>query len=387
MDQTSTVSAMRNHTSPAPWCVGALYLPLAVFFFIVAPWMYGQELGKIVYIEGDVQLVRDGEVRNGYQLSIGEPVEEMDVIQTGFDGFVEIELLRPQRSTVRIRENTVYYVEMVEGENGSTTTRLKLLTGSLEIAVDHIAPADRVQVETRTAVVGVRGTVFDVLTTPDESTLLGVREGRVAIAAGNSDTVVYEGQVVESTTDGPLIIETVTDGNYKRYYDRWTEIRLQMFRSGASTFVRAYARRYLDSIDSFRDTYDDLVAYRSALENAAGGNRSLGDDMLLRGEVSPTLIAMRSILPIFENTVYRLRELRRFHDQGIGTTTIDGQSSARFFQRFAQSEDELIARLAEVRTIFRLYRAVEERSFGVLPGGMGTPFNGSGNDFLDSRGF
>jgi hypothetical protein len=171
-----------------------------------------------------------------------------------------------------------------------------------------------------------------------------------------------------------LRTETVADEEFERYYDRWTEIRLQAFRSGATTFVRAYARRYLDSVDSFQDTYDDLVSYRPALEDAVGGSQSLGDDMLLRREVSPTLIAMRSILPIFENTVYRLGELRRFHDQGIGVTSIDGRSSGRFFQRFARTEGELIAQLAEVRTIFRLYREIEERSFGGLPGDMGSPF-------------
>jgi hypothetical protein len=107
--------------------------------------------------------------------------------------------------------------------------------------------------------------------------------------------------------------------------------------------------------------------------------------------MSPAIIRMRSVLPLFETTVYRLRELQRFHDQGIGQTQIDNRSSTEFFRAFAMEERELLRKLTEVRTIFRLYGEVDERSFGGLPGGDREdgpgPFGTDGGSLLDSMRF
>ena len=176
-------------------------------------------------------------------------------------------------------------------------------------------------------------------------------------------------------------------GDFQRYYARWTETRLQAFRSGASTFIRAYARRYEDTKPTFLDAYERLVVYREPLREAEehdGG--TLGDQMRLRAEIGPALIAMRSIFPLFEDTVYRLRELSRFHDQGIGRTQIEGVDSERFFRAFDAEEREVTARLAEVRSIFRMYRAVEARGFAGFPEGLENPFGDTGT-ILDSMRF
>jgi hypothetical protein len=122
----ANTSNCRDTAARVPRGTTVLFPLLFVLLLIASLGVYGQELGQIVYLEGDVQLARDGEVRDGFQINIGEPVLEMDVIQTGYDGFVEIELTQPQRSTVRIQENSAYYVELLEGENGATTTRLKV---------------------------------------------------------------------------------------------------------------------------------------------------------------------------------------------------------------------------------------------------------------------
>jgi hypothetical protein len=107
---------------------------------------------------------------------------------------------------------------------------------------------------------------------------------------------------------------------------------------------------------------------------------ALGGDMRLRAEMSPAVIRMRSVLPIFENTVYRLRELRRFHRSGVGRTEIGTMSSEEFFRDFAERENILVARLSEVRTMLRMYARLEERSFGGLPSG-NSPFDSAADPF------
>jgi hypothetical protein len=352
------------------------FLSAGMLLFLVPLFVFSQDLGRITYLEGEVQLIRDGQLRDSRNLTMGTPIIEMDVIQTGDDGYAEIELAQPTGATVRIRENTAYYVE-VEREGGdSTTTRLKVLSGTVEVAVQRMSRGSRLDVETRAAVFGVRGTQFDVITAPDESSLLGVREGRVSVAAGRQEQTADAGQAVQSVPDRQLRQETVPGGDFEAYYRQWEELRMEVFRSGASTFNQAYIRRYLDTVDTFQRAYEDLVRHRPALEEAARREGSTGSDIRLRQEVSPAVISMRSILPLFENTVYRLRELRRYHNEGIGRTDVGPISSQEFYSDFAPEEARLAARLSEVRTIFSLYGQIERRSFGGLPGG-GSPFGGA----------
>ncbi|MCG8478783.1 MAG: FecR family protein [Spirochaetales bacterium] len=348
--------------------------------------MGAQELGRITYIEGDVELVRDGEQRDAFEIQIGEPIFEFDVIQTGFDGYIEVEVAEPARGTIRVRENSAYYVERSSTPRG-VTVQLNVLSGGVEIDADAVSEGTTLQVRTRSAVLGVRGTRFDVLTAPDEATLLGVREGTVVLVAGGEEITAEAGAAVEALPDGRTQAQVVPGGDFQRYYARWTETRLQAFRSGASTFIRAYTRRYEDTKPTFLDAYERLVAYRERLREAeAQGGGPLGDQMRLRAEIGPALIAMRSIFPLFEDTVYRLRELGRFHDQGIGHTQIDGNDSERFFREFAAEEREVTSRLAEVRSIFRMYRAIEARGLAGFPEGLENPFDDTGT-ILDSMRF
>lgn len=356
----------------------------------VAP-MLAQEVGRLVYLEGDVELLRDSEIRVGEELDMGEPILDLDVVQTGFDGYVELELTVPSGITVRIQENSAYYVEQSTSEERSSVT-VRLLSGKMEMAVSELSRGSSLSVETQTATLGVRGTEFDVLIAPDESTLFGIREGRVEVAAGGQRIAAEAGVAVEAQPDRRPQTEEVPDGDFETYYSNWTEIRLRAFRNGAPTFVRAYAQRYLDTRATFVTAYRDLVAFRPQLEEAVEqGQSSLGADMRLRSEMSPAVIRMRSVLPLFETTVYRLRELQRFHDQGIGRTQIAERSSTDFFRAFAMEERELLRQLAEVRTIFRLYSEVDERSFGGLPSSSrensGSPFDSDGGSLLDSMRF
>ncbi|SIQ73944.1 FecR family protein [Alkalispirochaeta americana] len=368
--------------------VKGLLLPGLILggLLVSSPAVLAESIGRIEYIEGDVALIRDGEILDEFQINPGDPLLEMDVIQTGFDGYAEVLLTAGGRSTVRIQENTAYYIEVEPQTGGGENTRLRLLSGSVEMAVQNVSRNSQVNVETRSAVLGVRGTEFDVLTAPDESTLAGVRAGQVEVSSSGQKVLVDGGSAAEVQQNQAPRSQTVPEGDFDQFYSVWTEARLQAFRSGAPTFIKAYVRRFNDTEPEFQKAYRELMAHRNRLEREASRTgTSLGGDMRLRTEVSPALIKMRSILPLFENTVYRLEELSRFHAQGIGETTIDGVRSGDFFARFSRVEQNLRRQLGEVRTVFRLYRVIEQRSFGGLPEGSGGPFGGGSP--INSMGF
>jgi hypothetical protein len=101
--------------------------------------LHADPAGRIEYLQGEVTLLRDGEITEGYQINSGDPLYLMDVIETGNDGYVEVLLTSGGRTTVRIRENTAYYVEAESRTGGGTRTRLRILTGSVEMAVHQVA--------------------------------------------------------------------------------------------------------------------------------------------------------------------------------------------------------------------------------------------------------
>ena len=322
-------------------------------------------VGSVIYLEGDVSIVRQGTILDS--ITFGETVYTNDVVRTEVDSYAEVEITGSNAtgSTIRVNEDSAYYVADYDVESD---TRVRLLTGSIEVAVQQLRPGSRFSVQTSTAALGVRGTTFDVITAPDETTLLGVREGSVRLEANGKEIDATTGTAVEAESDGDPSLQRVPNGDFNQYYTVWRETRLAIFKSGAPTFVQAYARRYLDLIDEFHTAYQELSPYRAQLEAAVQSQLSMGEEAMLKMEIGPALTRMRSILPIFENTVYRLRELRRFHNEGIGITTIDQMSSSDFFRDFTRQENRLVVQLSITRHIFSLYRAFDSRSFGGMPG-------------------
>lgn len=362
-----------------------LVLSLLLVLMTVSAPVVAYQVGRIEYIHGHVDIIRDGSIIDSREISPGEPVFAMDLIQTGHDGYAEVELSVMGLATIRISENTAYYVEAEPRTGGGTRGRVRVLSGSVGMAVRRLERTSSLDVETRSVVVGVRGTEFDILAAPDESVLVGVRSGQVEVAASGRQARLQSGRAAEIIPDRTPTVRTVPDGDFEVFYSDWREVRLNAFRSGAPTFVVAYVRRFRDTEPAFRDAYQELMRYRDRLRRAVDdAPAGPGVDMRLRSEVSPAIIRMRSILPLFENTVYRLRELERFHRQGIGVTRIDNESSADFFHVFSREERRLMQQLSEVRSVFRDYQRIEQRSFGGLPGG-DSPFGGS--SILDSMRF
>lgn len=336
---------------------------------------HGLPVGFLVHFEGSVEVVSDGERVTADSLFIGAIIQDYDVIITGPEGTAEVELsVGPQGTILRVAPDSSCYVSSAVEPSGSRT-EVRMLAGRAGFSVTPGRESQRFSVRTNTAVLGVRGTEFDVLNSPDEATLVGIREGSVAVEGGGTEVTAGQGSIVETVTGRAPQRASVPGGEYERYYQRWQEIRMEIFRSGASTFVRAYAQRFQDLEPDFQDAYQSLMEQAPALEQALNQEGTAAGDVQLRMQLGPAVVKARSVLPMFEMTVYRLRELQRYHARGIGRTQIGREPSTAFFRTFDQRERALLIQLSEMRTVLRDYARLQQRGFGAGFPNIPSPFD------------
>lgn len=333
-------------------------------------------IGTIVFLDGSVEVVRDGSDLAAVQ--IGTAIEPADTIQTGADGFVEIELdADGVRGALVVTENTSM---VFDGSTGAARSlgRVNVYNGSIAANITQNANNADIQFRSQSVVLGVRGTQFDVVVGADEATLVGVREGTVALLQRRSEVPVIAGSVAEIAPDADPAIQSVPLEDFAAFYDNWREARLQIFRRGAATFVQAYATRFRGTEPDFRAALQDLRQYRQQLEEVLSAptiDRSAA--IQLRARMSPAILRVRSTLPLYEATVYRLVQLARFHDEGFGRVDLEGSSSTEFFREFQRRLPDLRRQLSEARALQRRFAELEQRSLG---GGIPSNSNPFGDD-------
>ncbi|UQB42668.1 FecR domain-containing protein [Thiomicrospira microaerophila] len=147
----------------------------ASFLFIIQA---NASVGQVVLKLGTVELERSGVVMN---LEIGDSIEEQDVITTKPVSKIQIAFI--DETTVTLGGATRFSVQGYISENSSsdkadfgvTRGTFKIITGR----VSQIAP-DNFKVKTRTATIGIRGTIFTGKVTPDRE-YFATQIGRIIV--------------------------------------------------------------------------------------------------------------------------------------------------------------------------------------------------------------
>ncbi|HOV64983.1 MAG TPA: FecR family protein, partial [Spirochaetia bacterium] len=328
-------------------------------------------VGKIVSLDGTVDVYRNGKVVDWRLVTEKFNIEEYDLIETGEDGLVEVEvsLKSGARATVRMSENTAFYFETSKLQ-GKDQTNFQMMKGSLALKVAKLSGSESVGVKTESTAMGVRGTEFEVITMPDGAVLVLCSEGRVACTDNRDQEVLAEaGRVVSKNPNESLKGYAVEPEDLPTYREFWTSTRLEIFKSGADVFVKAYAKQYEEYLKRFTANYGEMLKQRAILEKytAPDSGAPLGTLIQVKTQVSPAMFAMRSVYPLFEQTFYRLTDLERFHRQGYGRVMIrDRYSSDAFFSNFSARETAVKEQLAMTRYMFKLFAALSEMTGGGL---------------------
>ncbi len=135
--------------------------------------------GKIKFVVGKVNIKRvEGKVEKA---TINKKVYEGDEIITGSNGAAQI-LLR-KGIQIRIAKNSVLKIKKNIISDKGKNTRLNVSIGKIWIRIkDRLGKNDKFKVETPTAVVGVRGTIF-VVEANNNGTTLYVAKGLVSFVS------------------------------------------------------------------------------------------------------------------------------------------------------------------------------------------------------------
>lgn len=154
----------------------------------------------ITSASGRVSIERSGElwaVTAGMSMNVGQ------VMVTGTDGFAEMNL--PDGSHLEIFPNSRF---AYRANQFSLRDAIDLFLGRIKFHIQKVTKDDpSIRVNSPTAVISVRGTVFDVEVDPSQTTRVSVDEGAVAVRhrlmPGN-EVLLHPGESIEVQEGVPL---------------------------------------------------------------------------------------------------------------------------------------------------------------------------------------
>jgi hypothetical protein len=169
-----------------------------------------EKAAKVVQMTGQVSVLRDD---NPWALRPGDSVQVRQVIVTGADGFAIFEV--SDGSTFEVFPNS-----RVVFRNNPSNLRdlLDLFIGRVKVHIQKLGGQPNPnRVQTPTAIISVRGTVFDVvIEDEDATTLVYVEEGQVAVRhalfASSDSKLLNAGEYVRIFKTQPLAQKSADKG-------------------------------------------------------------------------------------------------------------------------------------------------------------------------------
>ena len=156
------------------------------------------DVARAIYISGRVSVLRGGELA----LSVNDPVRTKEIIVTGPDGYAQFRI--NDGSTFEVFQNS----RVTFRDNFNPMEVLQLWLGKIRVMIDHHNGPNPRKVSTPTAVISVRGTVFDVTVEDDEgTTLVAVEEGLVSVKhqlQAGEDRYVKAGEAIRIFPNQPI---------------------------------------------------------------------------------------------------------------------------------------------------------------------------------------
>ena len=188
------------------WGRTAQWLLLAAVCLYCAPINAEDGAAKVVTLTGQVSVLRDN---SPWALNIGDSVQPRQIIITGPDGFAVFQV--SDGSTFEVFPNA----RVIFRENqGSWRDLLDVLLGRVKVHIEKLGGQPNYnRVRTPTAVISVRGTIFDVaVEDEDDTTLVSVDEGQVVVQhllKPGPERILSQGESIRIFKNQPLTAKMI----------------------------------------------------------------------------------------------------------------------------------------------------------------------------------
>jgi len=162
---------------------------------------------KVIAMTGRVSVLKDGAE---WARNVGDVVEPKQIIVTGPDGYAKFQLA--DGSTFEVFQNS----KAIFHETPGWDEMLRVLLGRVKVFVDHSRGPNPKHVTTQTAIISVRGTVFDVVVEDEDgTTFVSVDEGLVDVRHqlfGGNAVELHPGESLRVFRDQRLAARTIDKG-------------------------------------------------------------------------------------------------------------------------------------------------------------------------------
>jgi hypothetical protein len=162
---------------------------------------------KVVVMTGQVNILRDGAT---WALNMNDLIHPDQQIVTGPDGYAQFRIA--DGSTFEVFQNARV---AFRDNRGNWRDLLEIFLGKVKISIEHLGGSNPNSVRTPTAVIAVRGTVFDIdVEDSDATTLVLCEEGRVEVThlIQPGSQILNPGEWVRVFKNMPLQAKTVDRG-------------------------------------------------------------------------------------------------------------------------------------------------------------------------------
>jgi len=199
---------------------------LLFFFFNQTAFGESIPVGKMEKSQGGVAVIRE----DGKKVE-GKPELNLyagDCIQTAKDGVVWFSL--SDGAKFRLGNNSQMDVDELSYETEDDTINVRLVLGYLWSKIRKIGSSGgKFNLHTPTAVMGVRGTEFDVVVSIDAASAVAVDEGVVDVETEEGKVVIQSGMMSEIEFDGNPSSPAEAAPKEKRDWNRWREQKTERF--------------------------------------------------------------------------------------------------------------------------------------------------------------
>ncbi len=373
-------------------------ITLPALLVLCAVGLFAREgpVGEVVYLEGAPQLFRRGAVVDD-PMDFGTPLLNFDQIVTEERDFAEL-AIDPDTgidAVIEVYPNSAFYLDVTSLQD-SQRGGVEMLAGTISLNVSRLLGESELEVRTQAAVMGVRGTTFDVTIGVNGDLLVVATEGRV-VCRDDTGTTLFAtpNQAVEQRFDGLFRNVPVAITEADTFRREWLAERIEAFRASPLEVLRHYRERYLDLRERFSAAYRELFENRSILdkwmqEDRRGIVGSRPEQLREKRQVIGELLRLRRVLFVFERVYYRLVDLEaNVQPRALRAELSPGLTVEDFLQELRRDRRVLARRMQTVRYVFRLYA---ERNDGSVPTEIGdSTFSEDAfadpDDFFDSDPF